>query len=67
MSRVLAISLRGLGACQHAPTATTPGQVRSVGYGHVTVYPDYAELTVDAAFTRSALKYHVQQRAQQRE
>jgi hypothetical protein len=25
--------------------------VHSVGYGHVTVYPDYAELTVDAAFT----------------
>ena len=27
-----------------------------MGYGHVTVYPDYAELTVDAAFTRPRLK-----------
>jgi uncharacterized protein YggE len=46
---VLAVSLLGLGSCQPAPT--TPRQVHSVGYGHVTVYPDYAELTVDAAFT----------------
>ncbi len=52
----LAVSLLGLGACQPAPIATTPRQVRSVGYGHVTVYPDYAELTVDAAFTRPRLK-----------
>ena len=51
-----AVSLVGLGACQPAPTATTPRQVRSVGYGHVTVYPNYAELTVDAAFTRPRLK-----------
>jgi uncharacterized protein YggE len=55
----LAISLLGLGACQPAPTA--PRQVRSVGYGHVTVYPDYAELTVDAAFTRPRLKDAVAQ------
>jgi uncharacterized protein YggE len=27
-----------------------------VGYGTVTVYPDYAELTVDVAFTRPRLK-----------
>lgn len=27
-----------------------------MGYGSVTVYPDYAELTVDAAFTRPKLK-----------
>jgi uncharacterized protein YggE len=53
---VLAVSLLGLGACQPAPTAPVPRQVRSVGYGHVTVYPDYAELTVDAAFTRPRLK-----------
>lgn len=49
-------ALLGLGACQPAPTATTPRQVHSVGYGHVTVYPNYAELTVDAAFTRPRLK-----------
>ncbi len=52
----LAVSLLGLSACQPAPTAATPRQVRSVGYGHVTVYPNYAELTVDAAFTRPRLK-----------
>jgi uncharacterized protein YggE len=51
----LVVSLLGLEACQPAP-ATTPRQVRSVGYGHVTVYPNYAELTVDAAFTRPRLK-----------
>ena len=27
-----------------------------MGYGSVTVYPDYAELTVDVAFTRPKLK-----------
>ncbi|UOQ54107.1 SIMPL domain-containing protein [Hymenobacter cellulosivorans] len=49
--------LGGLGACQSVPSASTvPRQVRSVGYGSVTVYPDYAELTVDAAFTRPRLK-----------
>lgn len=47
--------LAGLAACQPAPPAV-PRQVRSVGYGHVTVYPDYAELTVDAAFTRPRLR-----------
>jgi uncharacterized protein YggE len=52
----LALSLMGLAACQPAPTGTAPHQVHSVGYGHVTVYPDYAELTVDAAFTRPRLK-----------
>nr|GFC34549.1 hypothetical protein [Tanacetum cinerariifolium] len=56
ISAAFAVSLLGLGACQPAPTATTPRQVRSVGYGHVTVYPNYAELTVDAAFTRPRLK-----------
>jgi uncharacterized protein YggE len=56
LGKLLIISLIGLSACQPAPTATTPRQVRSVGYGHVTVYPDYAELTVDAAFTRPRLK-----------
>ena len=48
-------ALAGLAACQPAP-ATPPRQVRSVGYGTVTVYPNYAELTVDAAFTRPKLK-----------
>jgi uncharacterized protein YggE len=52
----LVVSLLGLEACQPAPTTTAPRQVRSVGYGHVTVYPNYAELTVDAAFTRPRLK-----------
>jgi uncharacterized protein YggE len=48
--------------CQPAPPATaTPRQVRSVGYGRVTVYPDYAELTVDASFTRPRLKDAVAQ------
>ncbi|MDO7846046.1 SIMPL domain-containing protein [Hymenobacter sp. M29] len=46
-----------LSACQ-APTGpgAAPRQVRSSGYGSVTVYPDYAELTVDAEFTRPKLK-----------
>ena len=52
----LAVALLGLSACQPSTTATAPRQVHSVGYGHVTVYPDYAELTVDAAFTRPRLK-----------
>ena len=43
-------------ACQPAASPATPRQVRSIGYGNVTVYPDYAELTVDAAFTRPRLK-----------
>ncbi|MBF9141198.1 SIMPL domain-containing protein [Hymenobacter properus] len=46
-----------LGACQApAGPGAPPRQVRSVGYGSVTVYPDYAELTVDADFTRPKLK-----------
>ena len=53
---ILAVALIGLSACQPTATSTTPRQVRSVGYGHVTVYPDYAELTVDAAFTRPRLR-----------
>ena len=49
--------LAALGACQAAPATNAPQrQVRSVGYGSVTVYPDYAELTVDAEFTRPKLK-----------
>lgn len=51
----LAASLTGLAACQPAPAAQ-PRQVKSVGYGSITVYPDYAKLTVDAAFTRPRLK-----------
>jgi uncharacterized protein YggE len=44
-------------SCQPAtPISATPRQVKSVGYGSVTVYPDFAELTVDAAFTRPRLK-----------
>lgn len=55
----LAGALAGLVlACQPAPgtPAATPRQVHSVGYGSVTVYPDYAELTVDANFTRPRLR-----------
>ena len=52
----LAITVLGLSACQPTAPATDPRQVHSVGYGHVTVYPDYAELTVDAAFTRPRLR-----------
>ncbi|MBD2770012.1 SIMPL domain-containing protein [Hymenobacter sp. BT664] len=49
--------LTALAACQAGPTTGPPlRQVRSVGYGSVTVYPDYAELTVDAEFTRPKLK-----------
>ncbi|PJJ52865.1 SIMPL domain-containing protein [Hymenobacter chitinivorans] len=49
--------LAGLASCQSGPAATAmPRQVKSVGYGSVTVYPDYAVLTVDAAFTRPRLK-----------
>lgn len=54
---ILAACLGLVAACQ--PTAslpTTPRQVKSVGYGRVTVYPDYAELTVDASFTHPKLK-----------
>ena len=52
-----AFALAGLVSCQ--PTSSVPivpRQVRSVGYGSVTVYPDFAELTVDVAFTRPKLK-----------
>ena len=49
-------ALLALAACQATPSANPPRQVRSVGYGSVTVYPDYAELTVDAEFTRPKLK-----------
>lgn len=55
----LAGALAGLVlACQPVPgaPAATPRQVHSVGYGSVTVYPDYAELTVDATFTRPRLR-----------
>ena len=48
--------LLALSACQTGGPAQPPRQVRSVGYGSVTVYPDYAELTVDVAFTRPKLK-----------
>ncbi|MDQ2769845.1 MAG: SIMPL domain-containing protein [Bacteroidota bacterium] len=51
------VALAGLAACQPAPASPPPPrQVRSVGYGTVTVYPNYAELTVDAEFTRPRLK-----------
>ena len=52
----LLLTLGGLTGCQSVPPAATPRQVRSVGYGSVAVYPNYAELTVDAAFTRPRLK-----------
>ena len=56
-SLVLLAACAALPACQPAGSApATPRQVRSVGYGTVTVYPDYAELTVDVAFTRPRLK-----------
>lgn len=52
-----ALALTGFAGCQPAPLASAaPRLVRSVGYGSVTVYPDYAELTVDATFTRPRLK-----------
>ncbi|GAA4045811.1 hypothetical protein GCM10022409_34880 [Hymenobacter glaciei] len=45
-----------LGSCQAWGPAQPPRQVRSLGYGSVAVYPDYAELTVDTEFTRPKLK-----------
>jgi uncharacterized protein YggE len=45
-----------LGSCQAGSPAQPPRQVRSVGYGSVAIYPDYAELTVDTEFTRPKLK-----------
>jgi uncharacterized protein YggE len=51
------LALLGLTACQPGQTSTVaPRQVKSIGFGSVTAYPDYAELTVDAAFTRPKLK-----------
>lgn len=53
----LVVAFAGLAGCQPAPAnPATPRQVRSVGYGTVTVYPNYAELTVDIDFTRPKLK-----------
>lgn len=51
-----ALALVGLVGCQPSATTAPPRQVKSLGYGSVTVYPDYAELTVDVAFTRPRLK-----------
>ncbi|MCB2410346.1 SIMPL domain-containing protein [Hymenobacter lucidus] len=53
---LLSAALLGLAACQSAPSGAPVRQVKSIGYGSVTVYPNYAELTVDAAFTRPKLK-----------
>ena len=54
---VAALVLVGLTSCQPTSSVSAPPrQVRSVGFGTVTVYPDYAELTVDVAFTRPRLK-----------
>lgn len=53
---LLSTALLSLAACQSAPSGAPVRQVKSIGYGSVTVYPNYAELTVDAAFTRPRLK-----------
>ena len=45
-----------LASCQAGGPAQPPRQVRSLGYGSVAVYPDSAELTVDAEFTRPKLQ-----------
>ena len=45
-----------LSACQAGGPPTPPRQVKAIGYGTVTVYPDFAELTVDTEFTRPRLK-----------
>lgn len=50
------VGLITLGSCQANGPSQPPRQVRSLGYGSVAVYPDYAELTVDAEFTRPKLK-----------
>ncbi|MGI4870585.1 MAG: SIMPL domain-containing protein [Janthinobacterium lividum] len=50
------VALTGFAGCQPAPPTAPPRQVKSIGYGQVQVYPDYAELTVDASFTRPKLK-----------
>lgn len=56
LASFLAVPLLLTSACQTAPLSNTPHQVKSVGYGRVTAYPDYAELTVDASFTRPKLR-----------
>lgn len=50
------VLLAALGACQAPAAPATPRQVRTMGYGSVRVYPDFAELTVAAEFTRPKLK-----------
>lgn len=45
-----------LAGCQAAPPAAAPRQLKTTGYGSLTVYPDYADLTVDASFTRPKLR-----------
>lgn len=52
----LTVPLLLTSACQTASPSSTPHQVKSMGYGSVTAYPDYAELTVDASFTRPKLR-----------
>ena len=49
--------LMALSACQPPASSTAAQrQIHSLGYGSVTVYPDYAELTVETEFTRPRLK-----------
>lgn len=46
------------GGCQSAttPSTTQPPQVKALGYGSVTSYPDYAEISVEVSFTKDKLK-----------
>lgn len=39
-----------------APTTTSVPQVKALGYGSVTSYPDYAEISVEASTTKDKLK-----------
>lgn len=56
---MLAGLLAFLAGCQPAAApsaAPAPHQVKALGYGSVTSYPDYAEISVEASFTKDRLK-----------
>lgn len=48
--------LLALAACQAAPANAPLPQVKALGYGTVTSYPDYAEISVEASFTKNRMK-----------
>ncbi|GAA4314035.1 SIMPL domain-containing protein [Nibribacter koreensis] len=52
-------SLLLLGSCE--PKTTHSNQVKVLGYGSVTTYPDVAEISVEASFTKDRMKDAVQE------